>query len=966
MNSFRSNFFGTERHSRHHHYGPQHGLDGGNRSRPFSQALTRHRHPPKSPQQTRLTSFCALVFLCGCFGLFGVIFSTLSAQAPRLFSRASAGEHEAAEIISAPLSGLPNRQVRIDELGAMVHPSDASRLQIRSISRQVRIRDKNWAGLPSFGGHFAMLLIGCAGVATVISGSVPLGNNRSLQSSEAERARLHEGTVAAADRIAAEAHAKLPRSQASSIGALYARFSTLYQDSAIDQIREQFDFAVSNKIFVPREYVFFDLAVRGYKNQRAGLDQLRTVVSAKKINVLLLFATNRLFRKVYLTLQFVDQTVVEKGVRCVFVKDGIDTIKKEQWRTLLHTRAMLDEMQVTVNSEHIRAALRGMFLQGLVRGTLHLGYTGETIPGKETKRGRHRRRIVINEDEAKLVRLIYSWYVDDELSLNEIAQKLNSMPDVPRPRKSTRWRQYTVRALLLRETYRGVWKFSVTERKFLSSKDYVRQVQREAPLEQVPFESLRIVSDALWFAAQQRLSKNKCIRGRHSKVDDREKSGRILSGLFWCPTHDRVLRSCSAFGNYLGCPVCATIEPNMRPLFSKAHRDVVLKLLSTRLADLIRQDDELVSKIVSECQRCAAAIQRPDTCEIDRLEKVVSDCTRNIDFNRRNPGETDEERQESSAAIREFGAKRKEAQIRLAVIRAALSEPVRVPDETEVRDLLSQFDEILRHAAAGQLGAEEFSSVRDILQLLTGGRVEMHQIGERREMKGWLQGRFKVDMLDVVVEKLTGRRPADDGAIEVVIDFQRPRKTDSDADRAIQLWLDGTMSKEIAKELGSVDSYVSRLLRIGAERIGTTLDALREKRKKPSITPGRVPRYQMIAEDAKQLWWDELFPAAAVARRLKCCEGTIKTSIRFWFESRNLPAPTFNDWSARLEERVVQLFEANELAIKEIAVTVHLGRTRVMEILREAYRRLGRDLPDGRTRHAGLKRVHSSDFVSNV
>jgi hypothetical protein len=61
-----------------------------------------------------------------------------------------------------------------------------------------------------------------------------------------------------------------------------------------------------------------------------------------------------------------------------------------------------------VNSEHIRAALKGMFLEGLVRGTLHLGYTGEPIPGKVTKRGRVRRRIIINEDEAKVVRLIYN------------------------------------------------------------------------------------------------------------------------------------------------------------------------------------------------------------------------------------------------------------------------------------------------------------------------------------------------------------------------------------------------------------------------------------------------------------------------------------------------------------------------------------------------------------------------------
>jgi hypothetical protein len=87
------------------------------------------------------------------------------------------------------------------------------------------------------------------------------GRPRSREGSQAERERLYEETSAAADRIAAEAHSKLPRPKAAAIGAIYVRFSTLFQDSAVDQIRELYQFAVENKIFVPREYVFFDLGV---------------------------------------------------------------------------------------------------------------------------------------------------------------------------------------------------------------------------------------------------------------------------------------------------------------------------------------------------------------------------------------------------------------------------------------------------------------------------------------------------------------------------------------------------------------------------------------------------------------------------------------------------------------------------------------------------------------------------------
>ena len=83
--------------------------------------------------------------------------------------------------------------------------------------------------------------------------------------------------------------------------------------------------------------------------------------------------------------------------------------------------------------------------------------------------------------------------------------------------------------------------------------------------------------------------------------------------------------------------------------------------------------------------------------------------------------------------------------------------------------------------------------------------------------------------------------------------------------------------------------------------------------------------------------------------------------MRFWFESRALPVPKVDNWSRRLEERVVLLFEQNELEIQEIAERVHIGRTKVMDIVRDAYRRIGKEMPDGRTR-----RSHLTDRQSSV
>jgi len=619
---------------------------------------------------------------------------------------------------------------------------------------------------------------------------------------------------------------------------------------------------------------------------------------------------------------------------------------------LLHLRGIVDEFQIKVNGEHIRAALEGLFLEGYVYGTLTFGYAGEPIPGKLTKRGRPRCRIVIHPDETEIVAWMFEWFVKDRLSLIAIAQKLNAIPNVHLPRKSNRWSRGTVRAVLMREAYRGLWKFSVTEKTFLPTKDYARQLPREKPLKEATFENLRIVSDELWFAAQTRLAKNTCIRGRKPKNENADASVRILSGLCWCPEHDRPLQVYSANGQYLGCPTCAALEAGTRPLFSKPRRRVVLRLVCEKLADLIRQDENLVERIISAAQAQAAAVQRPDESEVKRLEKSVAELKRKINFNIQNPGETEDDEQEIAEALRKLRRERQDIQNQLGFLKSAAAEPVRVPTQEETRQLLDRFDDILRRAAAGQLGDDQ-DAARDILETLTGGRIDLYQQGERKPMHGWLQGRFTVRLLDVLVEKLAGVRRAEGGeGVEVAIDFKRPRKADSDADKAIRMWLDGFMNIQIAAELGPVPSYITRLLELGAKRMGTTLKALEAQRKPRTPDPSKTPLYQRLADKAKTLWWDELLPIAK--HELHCSTVTVEAANRWWYESRGLKPPSYEDWCREVERRVLDLFDADELTVGKIADKVHRAHGTVMQIVNEACRRLGRSLPDARIRRSRL------------
>jgi DNA invertase Pin-like site-specific DNA recombinase len=355
---------------------------------------------------------------------------------------------------------------------------------------------------------------------------------RSRAEIEQERQALWQRTHQEIEVLAAEFHTLLPRDQAEAVGAIYARYSTRFQDSISDQVRSIFQEAVRRKIFIPAENIFFDMAVRGCKNEREGLNNLRALLSRKEVNVLLLFATNRLFRKMFRTLEFVDKVVKEWGVRCVFIKSGIDTDDKKRREMLLYANSMIDQFVVTLYADNVRAAHEGLLEKLLVFGTISFGYTGEPIPGQLTKRGRPRCRLVIDPETGKFVLLIFRWYVEDCVPIDEIARRLQADPTVPLPPRCTTeaWNHGSVRGVLTNARYRGWWEYGKTETVWLSSKDYARQVRRSEPLKEVQVEELRIVSDELWFAAQKRLAEEIRLKaGRKSKNGDRRSRPRVLT-----------------------------------------------------------------------------------------------------------------------------------------------------------------------------------------------------------------------------------------------------------------------------------------------------------------------------------------------------------------------------------------------------------------------------------------------------
>jgi site-specific DNA recombinase len=137
------------------------------------------------------------------------------------------------------------------------------------------------------------------------------------------------------------------------------------------------------------------------------------------------------------------------------------------------------------------------------------------------------------EEEAKIVKLIYEWYVygdetSQRLSAARIAKRLAEMriptpgetnPGYHRTRGTGMWHAYTVLSIIERETYAGVWRFGVR----IGSTRNVRPKDDWIEIEVPP-----LVNRETWEAAQE-------LRGQNKQFSRRNKKhSYLLSGLIRC------------------------------------------------------------------------------------------------------------------------------------------------------------------------------------------------------------------------------------------------------------------------------------------------------------------------------------------------------------------------------------------------------------------------------------------------
>ena len=383
-------------------------------------------------------------------------------------------------------------------------------------------------------------------------------------------------------------------------GCVYARFSTRFQHSIDDQVRKCRDWAAANNVEVSDRHVFADAAVSGKTHKRHAFRAMLDALERDEVEVVITFATNRLFRKLYRSLQFVEEEVVDRGKRCVFVAQNIDTAQ-DFWRQLLSTFATHDKMMVQALAGQVRAAHEGLLLKEWVWGTIPFGYTQIAVEGQNTRLGKPRTTPRIDDKLKGHVLQAFRWFTDEgRLGYAEIAHRFREA-GVPPPPRVKNWTWKAVKYLLKNRRYIGDWSYGWTESVWQNKAGYSRQRRRDEPRLARRVEALRVVPDDLFYAAQARVAERAGRGGRPShrggpRVTD------PLAEVSRCPKHKRRrLSVCGANGTQLACPACRA-EP-------AAERAVLVDQPPGRPAAVMRG-----SSNTSGRTNCASARPSPQGC----------------------------------------------------------------------------------------------------------------------------------------------------------------------------------------------------------------------------------------------------------------------------------------------------------------------------------------------------------------
>lgn len=297
------------------------------------------------------------------------------------------------------------------------------------------------------------------------------------------------------------------------MNAIYARVSTTEQVegySLIDQLSSGRSHLLAMKLTNIQEYI--DDGYSGEYLERPALDRLRNDLRNKVIEHIVIYDPDRLSRNLTNQLLLADE-IEKAGAKLIFVTHDYDA--SPEGRLFFSIRGAISAFEKAKIRERTMRGKRTKALSGkLVFNDKAFGYNYDE----------ENSMYIINEAEAKIIRLMYDLCADKHYSLRDIMMELRSMGITNRRNKP--FTLSNIHRIISNEMYAGTkWAFKYYGKK---TSQYKTKIITRPEEEWIPIEVPAIVTKGIWDAAKQVLANNKLIAERNTKHEY------LLRGIIKC------------------------------------------------------------------------------------------------------------------------------------------------------------------------------------------------------------------------------------------------------------------------------------------------------------------------------------------------------------------------------------------------------------------------------------------------
>lgn len=322
------------------------------------------------------------------------------------------------------------------------------------------------------------------------------------------------------------------------IVAIYVRVSTDQQAEKGYSIETQLAECRKKAREIPNVLSVDEFIEDGYSGaylERPALDELRNALREKRFGAVIVYDPDRLARNLTHQLLITDE-IESSGAQLHFV--NFEWQNTPEGKLFYSIQGAVSAYEREKIRERMQRGKRGKALSGKVIKNNHpYGYNWDA----------ERSIYTINDDEAKMIRQIFSWVVEDHLGIRAIATRLAQLQYPTRTDKNS-WNIGTVHDIITRETYAGIHWVNKEYKTKIGQNKFKRGIRKPSEWIAVPIPP--IITREIWEAAQRQLQLNKRIT---KQPFDYQYLCRNLIVCPLCGQHMRSVHSGSRRKQYYAC-----------------------------------------------------------------------------------------------------------------------------------------------------------------------------------------------------------------------------------------------------------------------------------------------------------------------------------------------------------------------------------------------------------------------------